>query len=154
MDQRCHGQSTRLDGFSPPHTLGRSATDIAQVRANASMMLHLTLVFVAQGWSAMPSRTMSQACLKPTRANRLGLSQQRQGGVDYILSWFASCGTMKVVQFMRRHLFALQLFRGRFDGAGPDMLIGHSLGGKVLLNYLSQGATGLLLPKQVSAVAP
>lgn len=46
-----------------------------------------------------------------------------------------------------------QLFRAKFGGRGPELLIGHSLGGKVLLNYLAQGATGLPLPKQASALA-
>lgn len=30
IDQRCHGASTWVEGFNPPHTLGSSATDIAQ----------------------------------------------------------------------------------------------------------------------------
>lgn len=46
---------------------------------------------------------------------------------------------------------AVQLMRSRTDGAGADMLIGHSLGGKVLLQYLAQGGIpGLPLPKQAS----
>jgi hypothetical protein len=45
----------------------------------------------------------------------------------------------------------VQLMRSRTDGAGPDMCIGHSLGGKVLLQYLAQdGIPGLPLPKQAS----
>ena len=45
----------------------------------------------------------------------------------------------------------MQLIRSRTGGAGPDMLVGHSLGGKVLLQYLAQGGIpGLPLPKQAS----
>lgn len=47
---------------------------------------------------------------------------------------------------------AAQLMRDRTGGAGPDMLIGHSLGGKVLLQYLAQrGAADLPLPKQAGS---
>ena len=71
VDQRCHGLSSQVDPpFRPPHTLGASATDVAQ------------------------------------------------------------------------------LFRARF-GRAPDMVIGHSLGGKVALEYLRQRACGLDLPRQV-----
>ena len=31
VDQRCHGASAKLDGFSPPHTLAAAATDLAEV---------------------------------------------------------------------------------------------------------------------------
>ena len=51
------------------------------------------------------------------------------------------------------YVLPAQLFRAKFGGRGPELLIGHSLGGKVLLNYLAQGATGLPLPKQASALA-
>mmetsp|Transcript_1895 Transcript_1895/g.5548 ORF Transcript_1895/g.5548 Transcript_1895/m.5548 type:complete len:333 (-) Transcript_1895:642-1640(-) len=71
VDQRCHGLSSQVAGFRPPHTLGASATDVAQ------------------------------------------------------------------------------LFRAAFDGRAPQMVIGHSLGGKVALEYLRQRACGLDLPRQM-----
>lgn len=70
VDQRCHGLSSQVEGFRPPHTLGASATDVAQ------------------------------------------------------------------------------LFRSQFGGHAPNMVIGHSLGGKVALEYLRQRACGLNLPRQ------
>jgi pimeloyl-ACP methyl ester carboxylesterase len=45
----------------------------------------------------------------------------------------------------------VQLFRSRFGGRAPSVVLGHSLGGKVALEYLAQlagGDTGLALPKQ------
>lgn len=71
VDQRCHGNSKDLTDLRPPHTIGASATDIAQ------------------------------------------------------------------------------LFRSQFSGQGPAMVIGHSLGGKVALDYVRQKACGLDMPRQV-----
>jgi pimeloyl-ACP methyl ester carboxylesterase len=36
VDQRCHGASAKLDGFSPPHTLAAAATDLAEVGQSVS----------------------------------------------------------------------------------------------------------------------
>ncbi len=74
VDQRCHGLSSQVEGFRPPHTLGASATDVAQ------------------------------------------------------------------------------LFRSQFGGRAPNMVIGHSLGGKVALEYLRQRACGLNLPRQARRI--
>lgn len=71
VDQRCHGNSSHVADLRPPHTIGASATDIAQ------------------------------------------------------------------------------LFRSKFGGHAPAMVIGHSLGGKVALEYVRQRACGLNMPRQV-----
>jgi hypothetical protein len=82
-----------------------------------------------------------QRCAKAVHAgssDRLGLHDHRE--IPRIIVRWGSRSCMP------------QLMRSRTDGAGPDMLIGHSLGGKVLLQYLAQGGIdGLPLPKQASS---
>lgn len=118
MDQRCHGASAKLDGFSSPHTLAASATDIAEVS-----LLSFVLQIDVMGTEPCSILFHSRKCHVGT----------------YVLTSVRNDGCWSIVQLMH----------DRTGGAGPDMLIGHSLGGKVMLQYLAQGGTaGLPLPKQ------